>query len=205
LGNLRIRRVRISHIPPKFEIDGRIESQVAPTDRVFHAKMIVDSPIRDTPERGLKYFLKDDMKLYIPALGEQIRLTADWTFGLYAENRNETLMEHISDTRKSWGADKTSIPCTIPAGSILKVDRVFIRKGSEAYNSLSFFWVGKRTIATQFEQKGTSMVWDGQPKKFCQPLNYIPNEWIQTVKKPARPIRFWAKLDDANNIEFEKV
>jgi len=123
------------------------------------------------------------VKLYIPEIGDQLRLTADWTFGLYNEHRNETLMEKISDTRKSsaWGNDYAPIPCTIPSGAVLKVDRIYIRKGISEYSSVSFLWVGERT----------------EPK--------VEHWNATTIKTPRKPVRFWAKLVDVNNIEFEKV
>jgi hypothetical protein len=125
------------------------------------------------------------MKLYIPEIGDQLRLTEDWTFGLYNEDRNETLMEKIGDRRKvTWGgAGYSTIPCTIPAGATLKVDRIYIRKGISEYSSITFLWVGERT-EPRMGQKYWSTV---------------------EVKIPRKPVRFWAKLDDVNNIEFDKV
>lgn len=121
------------------------------------------------------------MKLYIPSLGDCLKLTAPWRFDLYNEDRNQTLMDAMGDTREiAWG-DITSIPCEIPVGEILKVDRIYIRKGHDEFSSITFFWQGKRT----------------QPK--------VIECWGRTAKKPARPVRFWAKLEDANRIEFELV
>lgn len=57
-------------------------------------------------------------------------------------------------------------PLTLPAGSVLTVDRIYVRKGQGDFSSLSFFLAGG--------------------------------------KKP-KASRFWAKLSDCNNIEFEKV
>jgi len=128
------------------------------------------------------------MKLYIPEIGNQLRLTAEWTFGLFNEDRNATLMEKVGDVREvTWGGGNYgSIPCTIPVGATLKVDRIYIRKGLSGYSSLSFLWVGERT-ESRIESR-----WVGQPEH-------------GVVKIPRKPIRFWAKLDDVNNIEFEKV
>ena len=85
------------------------------------------------------------MKLYIPILGEQLRLTADWKFDLYNEERNSTLMNYVGDTREIIWRSPQGEPCMLPAGTILKCDRIFIRKGSEDYNSITFFLVGKKT------------------------------------------------------------
>jgi len=136
------------------------------------------------------------MKLYIPEIGDEIILTAHWTFDLYNESRNETLMEKIGDTRQTtWGGnDYGSIPCTIPEGAKLKIDRVYIRKGISEYSSISFLWVGERTQSKVMERTAVAIGMNGYGSRA---------EYQYTVKKPARPIRFWAKLEDVNKIEFE--
>lgn len=132
------------------------------------------------------------MKLYIPVLGEKLRLTADWMFDLYNESRNSTMMEHLGDTRTCvW--NPAAIPFTLPAGSVLKTDRIFIRKGSEEFNSITFFLVGEKTQAKILHKAGTSFT-----PGYAGTFQY-------DVKQPARPVRFWVKLDDANKIEFEKA
>jgi len=136
------------------------------------------------------------MKLYIPALGEQLRLTVDWTFNLYDEDRNSTLMEFIGDTRSTgWVLNKqhTSIPCTIPAGSVLKIERIYIRKGQGDFDSVTFTWPGKKTMARTVQRKVD--VWRGHG----QPME----SHFVTDKIQSRVVRFWAKLDDVNNLEFE--
>lgn len=135
------------------------------------------------------------MKLYIPENGDQLRLTADWTFDLYNEDRNSSLMEKIGDVRKTigdWSPKYGAIPCTIPAGAVLKIDRVYIRKGAREYSSITFLWKGERLPARTEEIMSSGYLTNGKPTptgEFC--------------KIPAIPIRFWAKLSDVNNIEFE--
>jgi len=123
--------------------------------------------------------------MYIPQIGDTIQLTADWKFDLYNETRNETLMRFIKDERVSemndWRRIITAESFVIPAGSKLKIDRIYIRKGQDDFSSVTFFWVDKRTES------------------------YIEECWGKQVKKPARPVRFWTKLDDVNNIEFDKA
>ncbi len=124
------------------------------------------------------------MKLYIPEIGDEIRLLSDWTFDLYNEDRNSTMMEKVNDQRRmrAWGDDYGSIPCTVPAGVVLKIDRIYIRKGNKDYSSITFLWKGEALPA---KIKTYS---DGS-----------------TGRIPRQPIRFWAKLSDVNNIEFEKI
>lgn len=61
------------------------------------------------------------------------------------------------------------LPVTIPANSLLKLDRIYIRKGNSEYDSLSFY------------------------------LKDIAGEKPKILGKSGR---FWAKLEDCNNIKF---
>ena len=155
------------------------------------------------------------MKLYIPEIGDRIRLTADWTFGLINEDRNATLMEFIGDPREtkySYRDPFTTEPCTIPAGTILKIDRLYIRKGLEDFSSVTFFWEGARTKSKVEEKTMTSYmavavktpVWPSFPG-ITSAVKQNPVTSTYQVKKPARPVRFWAKLSDVNTIEFEEA
>lgn len=126
------------------------------------------------------------MKLYIPEIGDSIKLLSPWTFDLYNEDRNSSLMEVTKDPRKViWTGHKDfgALPCTIPAGTVLKIDRIYIRKGVKDYSSITFLWKGMST-----ESRIEKYLWDGSE-----------------YKVPRKPVRFWARLADVNNIEFEQV
>lgn len=72
------------------------------------------------------------------------------------------------------------IPVTLPAGTTLKVDRIYIRKGVRDYSSVTFFAkdLGETTVKH--------------------------SRWVSSnaVAKKIKSQRFWAKLADCNNIEF---
>ena len=130
------------------------------------------------------------MKLYIPEIGDVIRLTQDWTFDLYNEDRNSTMMERMGDDRPvayRWhNKNFSAIPVTVPAGAELKVDRIYIRKGKGDYSSITFLWVGERTNA-RVELRD-------------------PKLWGEAKTKiPRKAVRFWAKLTDVNNLEFDRA
>lgn len=130
------------------------------------------------------------MKFYVPEIGDKLKLTKDWSFDLHAEDRNATLGLLEGYTVKfDWGKSPTnhiwisnngnksfSIPITLPAGTILKVDRIYIRKGLKEFSSITFLAPTLGSVQTT-------------------------NRWSKTSVK--RGIRFWVKLSDANNIEFE--
>lgn len=86
------------------------------------------------------------MKMYIPELGDKIKLNKDWIFDLYQEYRNQSLFKHfgISYDNSYQNHGKLIQQVTILKDEVLKVDRVYIRKGSEEYSSISFLWNKKR-------------------------------------------------------------
>lgn len=139
------------------------------------------------------------MQLYIPPLGSQLILSADWTFLLSPEERNKTLFEYMGkyqdqpmyrgsrpvskvvpatkDSRAHIRAltleeEKLWAPkeITLPAGTLLQVDRIYIRKGQDDFDSITFTLPGKQVRV------------DGI-----------------TVR---RTVRFWTTLEDANRIQF---
>lgn len=120
--------------------------------------------------------------LYIPRPGDLIRLTEDWSFGLYNEHRNETLIRHLGlEFTWDWRQRNDAPLCTatIPRGSVLKIDRVYVRKGSPDWDSVTFVWMGQR-LPARIEDNG-----------------------YRQVRKPAQQVRFWAKLDETRTMEFE--
>jgi len=132
------------------------------------------------------------MKLYIPTVGDSLMLTADWEFDLYNEDRNQSLMEFVKDPRemaRHWGNPKIDMgaaPCVIPSGSVLKVDRIYIRKGQGEFDSITFMWVG-----------------NSLPAKIVHETNWRGEAVLRRVSK--KPVRFWVKLPCANKIECNPV
>ena len=132
------------------------------------------------------------MKLFIPPCGYRIRLVKDWSFDLYRESRNHDLAIVLKTYKVSddYHASRYEKPAegtyygnklrhdlvTIPANTVLEVDRVYIRTFSknaaskdDDFDSITF---------RVKEHTG----WAGD-------------------KHP----RFWAKLCDVNTIEYEDV
>lgn len=145
-------------------------------------------------------------KLFIPNLGTLLILAEDWTFKLYFEDRNKSMIEafggkkgvwwgfrslhaenfvdeeipacveyekamtaqQLSDAYKSYKATNSEenpfIKVTLPQGTQLKLDRIYIRQGAESFSSVTF-----RTTKISPDKKFASK-------------------------------RFWVKLSDANKI-----
>lgn len=172
------------------------------------------------------------MQLYIPELGDMIRLTEDWSFNLYHESRNDSLWREERCSQREIEPDQTRVkeleellkgirsrltfedvknaysyynqriqvyasqedkdnhvpfqrelsalqqrqtwaPVTLLKDTVLKIDRIYIRKGAEEYSSITFYvWSKPGPVAANASKKKS---------------------------------RFWAKLADCNNINFEKV
>ena len=128
------------------------------------------------------------MRLFVPACGDRIRLTADWSFTLYLERRNTRFAEVLGlyspekeykgATYKSyWGAYDSNhklitVSHTLPEGTVLECDRVYIKGYCKGYDQ----------DTDSFDSITWKVIKDG---------------------KMARNQRFWTKLSDAHNIEYE--
>jgi hypothetical protein len=74
------------------------------------------------------------MNFNIPELNKAFRLTEDWTFILYDEYRNTTLIEKFG-RKYVWGTKTVE---TLPKGLILKVRKIYIKSGASEFSSLTF-------------------------------------------------------------------
>lgn len=144
--------------------------------------------------------------LHIPHLGTALTLAQDWTFQLFEEYRNGAIIEasgvarpyrlvedfwRLNDVERAKVVQKTKWrlpngdvpkttheiqhcchPLTLPAGTLLTIDRIYIRKGQQAFDSITFWLKAKQAPVT---------------------ING------RLLKKS---LRFWAKLDDVNTIQF---
>ena len=121
-------------------------------------------------------------RLFIPACGDRIVLTRDWTFTLYLESRNMGLAKSlglVDPKTSSWGVyeDGSSrvlkrVQVTLPAKLVLECDRVYIRTFNKS--------------ALKADNDYDSITWK-----------------ILKNGKPATKLRFWCKLVDACEIEYD--
>lgn len=110
------------------------------------------------------------MIICMPTVGQKVRVLdgLDWTFKLYQERRNESLYAYFGksltpDHRRSFWEDYVggeagfrkaraegrapelkSIEVTLPEGTELTIDRIYIRKGAGDFDSISFILNGAR-------------------------------------------------------------
>lgn len=126
------------------------------------------------------------MKLFIPPLGTRIRLTADWTFEVNPATDYEFRLwadgsrDEDHSTMEQWKAWKAKvIHATIPAGTVLSIERIYVRKGQGDYDSVTF-------------------------RAFQSPDSTLASKRAGGQRK-GNNFRFFSTLTDANRIECEIV
>lgn len=75
--------------------------------------------------------------LFVPPLRTRFLLLEDWTFDLYSEYRNRALIDHFGYPYSTGGA-RSSVKATLPAGTVLSIDRYYIKNGASEYDSVTF-------------------------------------------------------------------
>jgi hypothetical protein len=123
------------------------------------------------------------MKLFIPACGDRITLTVDWTFLLYLESRNMAFAKKrklVAESADKYGEYEggesgpalSKVTCTLPAGTVLECDRVYIRTFNKS--------------AIEVGNDYDSITW-------------------KVIKKGKAEThgRFWAKLSDCNGLGYD--
>jgi hypothetical protein len=107
------------------------------------------------------------MELFIPEIGTILKLEQDWQFTLYSEYRNN-LHVALNLTRETQVVE-------LPKGTLIKVDRIYVRKGSSQFSSITFSIPRVKSKADK--------------------LNYPNNVTLGGSK-------FWVKLHECNGLNF---
>ncbi len=134
------------------------------------------------------------MKLYVPSIGDKIQLTREWEFPLYFERRNFGLLHRIKPGLQPSWRDKGSIIATLEKGTVLTIDRIYIRKGKSEWDSVSFL-ISKAPNDDKRAQK--TAIPSRYGSKTADP-GHRPEQKYQGS-------RFWAKLQDVNEVYCERV
>lgn len=136
----------------------------------------------------------------IPEIGTRFALANDWSFNLFNESRNESLVkifsfpiclpwhasvDHAAAAEAGWLISDEENKydrlfykkIILPASTVLKIDRIYIRKGLSGFSSISFF-IERKSVYPDFSED-------------CMR--------IHTGKGKCR---FWAKLNDVNTITY---
>lgn len=152
------------------------------------------------------------MKFFIPAVGTIFELQKPWEFLLYAESRNESLFkafgsnvdqlvwepvseyfatatgfpesvqEKLFKSCGEWGDTKLAAKFSLPPGTVLKIDRVYVRSGQGGdFDSVT---LNIRDTTHPF------LLYSGKNK---------------SGKKKTSLGRFWVKLCDFNMINAKVI
>jgi hypothetical protein len=87
------------------------------------------------------------MNIFIPTIGTRLILNEPWTFTLHDEYRNwdfwtKYVGEVVNKQTERWmswsSRGNKPVPVTLPTGTVLSVDRIYIRKGSKDFDSVTF-------------------------------------------------------------------
>lgn len=80
-------------------------------------------------------------RMFIPALGTKLRLTKDMDFSLICEMRNRTMwaLHHTPsvESMQPWCRRYNSRLTPLYEGDTFKVERIYIRKDQEGFNSVT--------------------------------------------------------------------
>lgn len=112
---------------------------------------------------------------YFPRVGDRIVLAADWQFSLYSEERNKTALELINKTAPSYGKPVPKNTCY--DFMIPAGEELVIDRVYVKHNVCDYDSLTFRWKRTSVNAKG---------------------------KVAQKSIRFWAKLEDVNNIRFTR-
>jgi|AACY02.16.fsa_nt_gi hypothetical protein len=113
------------------------------------------------------------MRIFIPTIGMVLTLAEDWVFPLHEERRNFEFSKKFRLGYDAWPrGEPRADQITPPAGTTLKIDRIYIRKGGadmKKFDSVSF-WCNTHVTSAQAKK--------------------------EKLKKG----RFWANLEDVNRM-----
>lgn len=84
---------------------------------------------------------EDIGKLFIPELGTELKLNSDAQVDVMYERRNNAFLQQLGAGHSNW-RDKVCHTITIKKEGVMKIDRIYIRKGAEDYSSVTFIYVG---------------------------------------------------------------
>ena len=116
------------------------------------------------------------MRIFIPTIGDTLRLEKDWTFRLYDEDKNITLFHHLGlpvSSKHVWSRDLKATTVTLKAGTELSIDRIYIRRGKDEYDSITFNLLGAKTQPTRYGSKSRVRFWVPLPDVNTMDAEYV--------------------------------
>ena len=75
-------------------------------------------------------------KLYIPQVGDKLKLSANWNCKIFNEYRNSNIFEKLNIDKSN--SPNSNIDVTFPKGTVLKVSRLYVKSPASSYDSITF-------------------------------------------------------------------
>jgi hypothetical protein len=150
------------------------------------------------------------MKLYIPRLGDVLTLSKEWSFKLYNEGRNDSLLNHFG---LEWKQYHTSTPYPYPLYSKKYYDWINTKGAFEEWKKTTYDkwlkeyleWKKENDFYTITFDAGTQLKVDRIfIRKGAAEFDSVTFNVVTINGNKAKKLRFWVKLDDANELEFER-
>ncbi len=117
------------------------------------------------------------MNFFVPDIGSLLILNQEWTFTLFNEYRNSTMFNLMIKRGEILNSNsKSNQVVTIPKKLVIKVDRIYIKKGLSQYSSITFSIPKPKN----------------KSEKLAMPLNM-----------DYYGVKFWVKLHECNGIDVE--
>lgn len=75
-------------------------------------------------------------RLFIPQIGNELKLTSNWDCKVFGDRLNATVFKALNIEPSAY-KDK-NVDITFPKGTVLKVDRLYVRAPASSYDSITF-------------------------------------------------------------------
>lgn len=77
-------------------------------------------------------------RLFIPQIGNELKLTANWDCKVFNEHRNSKIFDGLNIDVSDDNLRNTNIDITFPKGTVLKVSRLYVRAPASSFDSITF-------------------------------------------------------------------
>jgi len=141
--------------------------------------------------------MNDAFKFFVPDIGDCIQLVEDWEFPLYLEGRNSSFVNVIKPGIKyGYRHSNNTILATLEAGTVLQVDRIYIRKGKSEWSSITFYI---KYAPNDINREKRACI----DKHWPSSTTVIEAEVAPEQKR--KGCRFWAKLESVNELFVRRI
>lgn len=75
-------------------------------------------------------------RLFIPQIGNELKLISNWDCKVFGDSLNSTVFKALNIESSAYNGKNVDI--TFPKGTVLKVDRLYVRAPASSYDSITF-------------------------------------------------------------------